>query len=386
MSAHITCYLCRQPGHYASVCPKATTQFQEMQMNFSQRAAFLDSDEWGEFSDDDGDYDPICQEIQHLMGSEALLIDSRSTFNSFNSESLLSDITSCDGMRAYSNGGSLDYHEIGSVKKFPAISAYFNPHSLANILSLANVSQFYCVTMDTQQCNCLIVHTSENEGYHFIKCGAGLYRLDSRDAVQSTTSTPPLDVSDNQNNQTISDYSFFFTVASNKEFVSRLKIEGADKARILQSRLGWPSDQQYKEAIRDNLIMNADVTIDDINRAEAIYGKAVPLIKGKMVRKRPKHLSDVPRVELPLPLLKHHPSDELDIDFLYIQGAPYLLTKTRKIKFQSVQCFNRISSTIKSKPKSQQQRITYKRGPKEIIAGIKKVIDLYHRTWRQRIS
>ena len=74
-------------------------------MNFSQRAAFLDSNEWGEFSDDDGDYDPICQEIQHLMGSEALLIDSRSTFNSFNSESLLSDITSCDGMRAYSNGG-----------------------------------------------------------------------------------------------------------------------------------------------------------------------------------------------------------------------------------------------------------------------------------------
>ena len=54
---------------------------------------------------------------------------------------------------------------------------------------------------------------------------------------------------------------------SNKEFFSRLEIEGADKARMLQSRLGWPSDQQYKEGIQDNLIMNADVTVDDINRA-----------------------------------------------------------------------------------------------------------------------
>ena len=79
--------------------------------------------------------------------------------------------------------------------------------------------------------------------------------------------------------------------------------------------------------------MNADVTVDDVNRAEAIYGRAVPLIKGKMVRKRPQHLSEVPRVELPPPLLKHHPHDDLDIDFLYIQGAPYLLTKTHRIKF-----------------------------------------------------
>ena len=67
--------------------------------------------------------------------------------------------------------------------------------------------------------------------------------------------------------------------------------------------------------------MNADITIDEIHRAEAIYGKAV-VIKGKMVRKRPKHLRNVPRVKIPVPLLKHHPNDELDIDFLYIQGAP----------------------------------------------------------------
>ena len=165
----------------------------------------------------------------------------------------------------------------------------------------------------------------------------------------------PAIIADN-NKQTVSVYSFFSTVASNKEVFSRLEIEGrADKARILQSRSGWPSDQQFKEAIRDNLVMNAGITVDDIHRTEAIYGKAVPIIKRKMVRKRPKHVSNVPRFRIPVPQLKHHPTDELDIDFLYTQGAPYVLSKTHKVKFQSVQCFNKISTQ-----KKKTQHTTYK--------------------------
>ena len=100
-----------------------------MGMNFSQRAVFLDSDEWGEYSGDDKDYEPLHHgDFQHMMGPSSILIHSRSTFNAFNSESLLSDVVPCDGMRAYStNGGSLDYYAMGSItNKFPAICAYFN--------------------------------------------------------------------------------------------------------------------------------------------------------------------------------------------------------------------------------------------------------------------
>jgi len=78
----------------------------------------------------------------------------------------------------------------------------------------------------------------------------------------------------------------------------------------------------------------------------------------------------VQRVSLPAPLLEHHPTDELDIDFLYVQQAPYLLLKTQKIKFQPVQCFNKISNKKKKK-------VTYKRGPTDIINGVKKVIRVH---------
>ena len=104
LSPHITCFRYQKMGHYASVCPEASTQFQGMQMNFSQRATFLDEhQEWGTFSDDDDDYEPVVHNIQDMMGASTILIDSGSTFNSFNSPSLLTtNIEPCDSMRAYS--------------------------------------------------------------------------------------------------------------------------------------------------------------------------------------------------------------------------------------------------------------------------------------------
>lgn len=154
----------------------------------------------------------------------------------------------------------------------------------------------------------------------------------------SDKSVDPTLITD-KNKQTVSVYSFFSTVASKKDFFSHLEIEGVDKARILQSRLGWLSDQQFKEAIQDNLVMNADITVDDIHCTEAIYGKAVTIIKGKN--------ENAPSMSVMCPRFKflrhcssiiplHHPTDELDINFLCIQGAPYLLSKTQKVKFQSV--------------------------------------------------
>jgi len=56
----------------------------------------------------------------------------------------------------------------------------------------------------------------------------------------------------------------------------------------------------------------------------------------------------------------------------YIQGAPYLLTKSKSIKFQSVQSFNRISKRNRSTG-----RTTYKRDTTAIIAGLHKVLQAY---------
>ena len=93
------------------------------------------------------------------------------------------------------------------------------------------------------------------------------------------------------------------------------------------------------------------------------------LLKGKTFHTPINTNSPIERVSLPPLIQETHPSDNLDIDFLYCQGAPYLLIKSTTIKFQAIQTFNRISKSQKKGVR----RVTYKRGPSDIIKGAEKV-------------
>ena len=213
----------------------------------------------------------------------------------------------------------------------------------------------YRTTFDSEQQNTFIVEISDTTTITFEGCGSGLYFV-------------------NLNNP-VADYpiSLLNTVKENKTFFSRREIEGAEAARAQQGQIGWPSDQEYYEIIRDNLLTNSKATLDDLHRADHIFGgPAVNLLKGKSVYKPVNTNSAIEWVPLPPTILKTHPSDDLDIDFLYVQGAPYLLMKSAKIKFQAIQSFNRISKRNKKT-----LRITYKRGPNDIINGIEKVLTVF---------
>ena len=117
----------------------------------------------------------------------------------------------------------------------------------------------------------------------------------------------------NKNKSNIIDYSFHqtanvSTVVHNTSFFSKKEIAGADHALELQKRLGWPTTNNFKHYVRNNLPLNCDVTIDDIDRAISIYGKLVPLIKGgRLTRNKPTPIKDLPLPErLPNSIMKQH--------------------------------------------------------------------------------
>ena len=55
---------------------------------------------------------------------------------------------------------------------------YVNENSMANILSLKEVSHYFRVTMDTKEYHAMSVHYREDKAYWFKECGKGLYFLD----------------------------------------------------------------------------------------------------------------------------------------------------------------------------------------------------------------
>jgi len=334
--SHVQCYNCGWHGHYLTKCPAPR-------------------------QNRGGMYHFYCFTFNqvHLGGLPltVIILDTGSTFNSFFNRQLLENIQVCNGIRAYSNGGSMDYSVNGSVQILPALKAYYNEDSLANILSMAEVAKFYRVRMDSEQNNSIYVYISDTQYLEFTCLGRGLYCFDT--VLKPKTITPEHTC-------------LFSTVAANKECYSLSEVQGAENARTLQGRIGWPSDTQFASAlINPGTLHNSPISRDDVIRAKDITGgMAYQLLKGKSVRRKKKLFHNVPRINISAPLLVKDRIDDIDSDFLYVQGKPFLITLTRKIIFQTLQSFNRIS-------KRQGTKITYRRGRKDMITGINKVIKLY---------
>ncbi|KAI2506456.1 hypothetical protein MHU86_7971 [Fragilaria crotonensis] len=130
----IECYHCHSIGHYASNCPTVSDTTVTSGTTLTQYAYML-------------------AQAQNASGidPEWILLDSQSTISVFNNASMLTNIRKSDHtLRALTNGGHQDSDMIGDFHNLGAV--WYNPHSIANILSLADVVRKVCrVTLDTSE-------------------------------------------------------------------------------------------------------------------------------------------------------------------------------------------------------------------------------------------
>ena len=173
----------------------------------------------------------------------------------------------------------MDYTESGVVSVLPSLDAFYNPDSLANILSLSEISQYYRVTMDTKESNSITVFISATHCLPFLKIRQGLYAYDTAGSPKIISQRPHV--------------CMFSTVAANRESYSATEVQGAENARTLQARVGWPSDAQFKDALSaPGTLHNCAITGEDVTRAHDITGgMAHQLLKGKSVCRKKKNIS-----------------------------------------------------------------------------------------------
>ena len=180
-----------------------------------------------------------------------------------------------------SNGGSLMYNKSGNLSSLPDIEVYYNPDSIANLLSMAYITENYRVTMDSAVENSIVVHVGNGNDLKFLMCARGIYYFDTK--VKSS----------------VTGYFCLSSVVSNKLYYNRLVFKGADDARLLQGRIGWPSDADYKQYIMKKCRKDCSTTVDHITNGKPIYGPLVPVLQGKMVRRQPHYRSEVKRIPIP---------------------------------------------------------------------------------------
>ena len=99
------------------------------------------------------------------------------------------------------------------------------------------------------------------------------------------------------------DIAFVFvnTVSGNKEGFSQRQIKGAEQAKTLYAKLGYPSQQDFRWMIQSNQIKDCPVTVQDVDSVPIRLGER----EGKTTRKKPIHVA-ADCVKVPRELLKLH--------------------------------------------------------------------------------
>ena len=74
----------------------------------------------------------------------------------------------------------------------------------------------------------------------------------------------------NEFKDTVDDYTMAKTVKGIKSYFTKEEIKNEDRERRTQKFIGWPSNTTFKPIIKNQLICNSDINIDEINREELI--------------------------------------------------------------------------------------------------------------------
>ena len=256
--------------------------------------------------------------------------------NIFSNPRFLNNIRECNdkqGLRIHTNGGPQDTHMVGDLPGFGTV--WYNPASIANILSLAAVRKICRITMDTEHEPAIIVHKRNGGTMKFTESDTGLYYYDAK-----------------ANNTPVANYTLLHSVEENKKIYTRRQLEQAELARRLYELVGRPSHKDFLTMIRENQLKHCPISVEDANRSVQIYGPDVHAIRGKTTRPTPTHVLADQLRPLPIDILNAHQNVTLCTDVFVVDGLNFLVTVSRNLHYLTVEHIPLFTSFGRSSPAS----------------------------------
>ena len=125
------------------------------------------------------------------------------------------------------------------------------------------------------------------------------------------------------------------TVKENKEGYTQREVERAQMARRLYHAMGAPTPMNLKYALRQNLIQNCPVTVDDVVLAEKIYGPDISTLKGRSTRRKALPMRE-DYIEIPPSLVMNHLRVTLCVDLMFINSCIFLTAIDKSVKHRGI--------------------------------------------------
>ena len=131
-------------------------------------------------------------------------------------------------------------------------------------------------------------------------------------------------------------YMMVNTVRKNFEGYTKHNVKKAQEARHLQGMTGSPTDREFAEMVRENLIANCPVTVHDVHNANHIFGPNLANRRGKMTRSKPEHVR-VEYIKVPRDIVHLHKYVTIVADMMFFNRLPFMVTSSRGMSLITIQ-------------------------------------------------
>ena len=173
-------------------------------------------------------------QLTHVKSSRYLdtdiLLDTGSTFSVFKNQDMLLNVRKSNRtLKAFTNRGRQDSNQIADLPGF--FTVCYNPASMINILSWADVSKRFRITADTNLGKFITVHLSTSRKMNFEEVSSGLYLFRNPSMFETTSK--------------VSGYSYLMLAKARLSEFTKGEIQGAQLAKRLHRALGFPGYKKY---------------------------------------------------------------------------------------------------------------------------------------------
>ena len=268
------------------------------------------------------------------ISSDLLLLDSQSTVHLFSQPDHVHNIRpAATPIRVHCNKGTLETNQEADFGDTPV---YFDSRGIANVLSLYQLGQKFKVTYDsTDRGGVFKVHTTAGV-LEFSPTVKGLHALNLRECPEAAFLLV--------NDADLKYHSPVQTIRGNYEGFTKKQVQRATLARRLMGMIGAPTERDYQDMVRQNLLQDCPITPSDIANAHTIFGPDLVNIRGKTVRRKPSHVN-TEIVEIPQQILFNQRNVTLSADVMFVNQVPFLVSSSRNINLTTIEFVPRCSAS-----------------------------------------